>query len=180
MTASHVIRTRTGIAALATALLLFGNQALAQDPHIDVVVEEQDGGFKLVFENSACEDRPDEKGCVEAKRGSAPIISWALKDGSREAWMFTRLQFSPDGVHWGDPAHPLQDCTMEDFKLAPEDAQSGAASTARVIADGARLQIKDDNRNLCRTHYRLFAAPRNGGAEIDSDPIIDNRGGGRN
>lgn len=180
MTVSHRIRTRTIIFGLAFALFLFAGQALAQDPHIDVVVQEQEGTFKLVFLNSACSDRPTENGCVEAVHGSSPIISWALQDGDQGDWMFTRLQFSPDGVHWADPAYPLQDCTMQDFSLAPGDAQSGAASTAQVVANGARLQIRDANRNVCRTHYRLYAAPRAGGAEIDSDPIIDNKGGGHN
>jgi hypothetical protein len=40
------------------------------------------------------------------------------------------------------------------------------------------MQIKDDNVNVCTTHYKLVAARRDGSGEIDSDPIIDNKGGG--
>jgi hypothetical protein len=159
------------------ALAAWG-QAWAQDKHIDVTVQEQGGIFKLVFQNSACPERPNERGCIQADYGSSPVISWGLDAASSTEWSFTRLQFSPDGAHWGDPGHPLQGCTMEDFNLAPDDAQTGLASTARVVADGKRMQIKNDNVNECTTHYKLFAARRDGGGEIDSDPIIVNRGGG--
>jgi hypothetical protein len=67
---------------------------------------------------------------------------------------------------------------MTDFRLAPEDRQTGLASTASVVANGTRIQIRDGNVNVCETHYKLFAARRDGGGEIDSDPIIVNRGGG--
>lgn len=158
--------------------LAVGGHAQAQDKHIDVTVQEQGGVYKLVFLNSACPERPNERGCIEAGHGSSPNISWQLDDDSSREWSFVRLQFSPDGVHWGDPGYPLADCTMTDFRLAPEDRQTGLASTARVVADGKRMQIKDDNVNECTTHYKLFAARRDGSGEIDSDPIIVNRGGG--
>jgi len=171
------VRTGSTIPALL-ALLALSMPALAQDKHIDVAVEQRDGGYKLVFLNSACPDRPQENGCVEAAHGSSPNISWELDAASSSGWAFSRLQFSPDGAHWGDPAHPLADCTMADFKLAPGDRESGHASTAKPVANGRRLMIKDGNGSECRTHYRLYATPAGGGAEIDSDPIIDNRGGG--
>lgn len=174
------ISRKVSIRVILTLLALLAPwaTALAQDKHIDVSVQQQGAGYKLVFLNSECPDRPQEKGCVEAAPGSSPNISWELDDASSGAWVFSRLQFSPDGAHWGDPGHPLADCTMEDFNLAPGDRVSGEASTAKPIANGKRLMIKDDNANACRTHYRLYAKPLGGGAEIDSDPIIDNRGGG--
>ena len=159
-------------------LLASAMPTLAQDKHIDVSVRAEGAGFKLTFLNSECPDRPSENGCVQAAHGSSPNISWELDQESAQDWEFTRLQFSGDGVRWGDSGSPLPDCTMEDFDLAPGDRQSGNASTARVVANGKRLQIHDRNLNLCLTHYRLYAAPRGGGAEIDSDPVVDNRGGG--
>lgn len=178
MKISRAFSTRA-ILALLGALFL-SQQALAQDKHIDVSVKQEGGVYKLKFLNSECPDNPNYMGCIQAAHGSSPVISWALDDASSEDWVFTRLRFSPDGVHWGDSAHPLDNCTVEDFELQPADAASGWASSAQVLANGKRLQIKDRNRNVCTTHYRLFAAPKAGGAEIDSDPVIDNRGGGRN
>jgi len=180
MNNSRRVRSRTTFLGWALLALAVYGQAQAEDKHIDVIVQEQDGVSKLVFLNSACPERPNEHGCIQADHRSSPVISWGLDQASSGEWSFLRLQFSPDGVPWGDPGHPLQDCTMEDFNLAPDDAQSGLASTARVIADGKRMQIKDDNVNVCTTHYKLVAARRDGGGEIDSDPIIDNKGGGNN
>jgi len=161
------------------SLLLAAPAVQAQDKHIDVAVNQQGGVFKLEFLDSQCPDRPGQKGCIQADHGSSPNLSWELDANSAANWTFTRLQFSPDGVHWGDSAHPLSDCTMEDFSLTEPDRTSGSASSARVVADGKRLQVLDRNRNVCLTHYRIYAAPRSGGPEIDSDPVIDNRGGGR-
>lgn len=161
---------------LFLGMLLATVPVQADDKHIDVAIQDAGGVFKLEFQNSACPHDPGNKGCVLAERGNAPVISWKLVGATAEAWQLTRLQFSPDGEHWGDPGAPLLDCTVEDFALTPADRLSGTASTARVTADGGKLQIKDENRNQCITHYKLFAAPRAGGGEIDSDPVIDNRG----
>lgn len=167
----------TSLGWVLLALAVCG-QAQAQDRHIDVTVQKQGDVYKLVFLNSECPERPNDRGCIEAGHGSSPNISWELDGDSSREWSFVRLLFSPDGAHWGDPGHPLQDCTMNDFRLAPDDRQTGLASTARVVADGKRTQIKDDNVNVCETHYRLVAARRDGSGEIDSDPLIVNRGGG--
>jgi len=45
---------------------------------------------------------------------------------------------------------------------------------------GAIARMRDGNQNPGITHYRLYAMPRAGVLEFDSDPIIDNRGGGPN
>jgi hypothetical protein len=147
-------------------------QAQSQDKHIDVSV--QNG--KLIFLNSECPGNP-EPGCVLAEHGSSPVISWELKDSAGTGWQFAGLQFSPDGVSWG--TSPLQDCTVSDFGLSEADRQSGNASTAQIVANGQRLQIKDHNRSECVTHYKLSARSASG-EHADSDPIIDNRGGGGN
>jgi hypothetical protein len=65
---------------------------------------------------------------------------------------------------------------MDDFRLSDTDRNSGNASSASVVANGRRLQVHDLNNNACTTHYKLFARPRAGGAEINSDPVIKNRG----
>lgn len=145
-------------------------QAQAQDKHIDVTVQNS----KLTFLNSLCPGN-GQPGCVQAEHGSSPVISWELKGSSDADWQFAGLQFSPDGVNWG--TSPLQDCTVSDFGLTEADRQSGNASTAQILANGKRLQIKDYNRSECITHYKLSARSSNGGF-ADSDPIIDNRGGG--
>jgi hypothetical protein len=155
---------------LAIAGLAANVQAQTQDKHIDVSV--QNG--KLTFLNSACPDNP-EPGCVQAEHGNSPVISWQLKESAETGWQFAALQFSPDGVNWG--TSPLQDCTVSDFGLSEADRQSGNASTAQIVANGQRLQIKDYNRSECITHYKLSARSGNGDY-ADSDPIIDNRGGG--
>jgi hypothetical protein len=172
MTVSLLIRTRTISLTLTVLLLAAGGQIQAQDKHIDVTI--QNG--KLVFLNSECPGNP-EPGCVLAEAGSSPVISWKLSDAAGMDWQFAGLQFSPDGEHWGDPAHPLQDCTVADFGLSEADRQSGNASTAQVVSNEKRLQIRDLNRNTCITHYKLSARSANGD-HADSDPIIDNRGGG--
>jgi hypothetical protein len=170
MNVSGLIRTRTISLPLIVLLLAVGGQAQAQDKHIDVTI--QNG--KLVFLNSECPGNP-EPGCVLAEAGSSPVISWQLKDDAGMDWQFAGLQFSPDGASWGSA--PLQDCTVADFGLSEADRQSGSASTAQIVANGKRLQIRDLNRNTCITHYKLSARSGNGD-HADSDPIIDNRGGG--
>lgn len=160
---SNTVRVRTLSSGLLVMALLFCSAAFAQDKHIDVSVQ----GNKLVFLNSECSDRPSEMGCVMAERGSSPMISWELTGPGAEQWRFSGLSFSPT---------PLQDCTVADFGLSEADRQSGVASTAQVVAAGKRLQIRDHNRNVCTTQYTLSAVS-DGGRQIDSDPVIDNRGG---
>jgi hypothetical protein len=162
---------------LATLLLLGGSFALhAQNKHIDLTVYHDGTNDKMSFINSECPNRPQDMGCIQTDNNSSPIISWELDSDSNRDWELTRLQFSPDGQNWGDRNFPLQDCTMDDFQLNASDANSGNASSASVTANGRRLQIHDLNDNQCRTHYKLFARPRAGGAEINSDPVIDNTG----
>lgn len=172
MTIKHFVRTTTFLCSLAALSLVFCGPVQAQNKHIDVSIV----NGKLVFLNSECPDNPS-NGCVLAERGNAPVISWELKDAVDTGWTFAGLQFSPDGESWGTA--PLQDCTVEDFGLSDADRQSGDASTAKIVANGKRLQIKDHNRNQCITHYKLSARSENGDY-ADSDPIIDNRGGGHN
>ena len=166
----------TGRVALAIAVLICCGSVLAQDKHIDVSVVQSGDAFKLVFNNSECPDSPSEKGCVFADKGTQPVISWELTGDLARQWNFTRLQMSPDGIHWGEAGYPLKDCTVDDFNLTPADRASGAASSAQVVANGQRVQIRDNNQNVCETHYRLYAAPVNGGGEIDSDPMVRNGG----
>lgn len=150
---------------IISAFFAFG-VLLAADKHIDVTVS----GSKLVFLNSECPERPAELGCVMAEHGNSPMISWELTGADSEQWKFSGLRFNPA---------PLQDCTVEDFGLSEADRQSGSASTAQIVSNGKRLQIRDLNRNQCVTQYTLSAVSSDG-RRIDSDPIIDNRGGGRN
>lgn len=150
---------------IVSCALVAASPALAQDKHIDVTVK----GNKLVFLNSECPERPGDMGCVMAEKGSSPMISWELAGPGSEQWKFSGLSFNPV---------PLQDCTVTDFGLSEADRQSGSASTAQIVANGKRLQIRDQNRNECITHYTLSAVSSNG-QTIDSDPIIDNRGSGR-
>jgi len=166
----------TGRMVLAIAAIIYCGSVLAQDKHIDVSVVPSGGAFKLVFNNSECSDAPSERGCVFADRGTQPVISWELTGNLAGQWKFTRLQMSPDGTHWGEAGYPLRDCTVEDFNLTAADRASGEASSAQIVANGKRVQIRDNNRNVCETHYRLYAAPVNGGGEIDSDPRIRNGG----
>lgn len=149
---------------------------LAQDKHIDLTVYQNGATYKMGFSNSECPGRPGDMGCIDVEHSSSPIISWELDSDSGQDWELTRLQFSPDGQHWGDAGYPLQGCTMDDFNLSEADRNSGNASSANVVANGKRLQIHDLNSNVCTIHYKLFAQPRNGGAEINSDPVIENRG----
>lgn len=163
-TVSKIIRIRT--VNLLAALFSFAacGGVLAADKHIDVTVSNN----KLVFLNSECPDRPSDMGCVMAEHGNSPMISWELSGLGSDQWQFTGLSFSPA---------PLQDCTVDDFGLSEADRQSGQASTAQVTSGGKRIQIRDRNRNVCQTQYTLHAES-NSGVQIDSDPIIDNRGGG--
>lgn len=166
-------------AGLGSIMLLFmaTGAAQAQDKHLDLVVQQTPGGtYKLVFANSECPNRPNDGGCVYVGRGRNPNISWELDARSRGEWRLTSLQFSPDGTNWGEPGVPLQDCTMTDFRLAPGDRDSGFASSARIHPQGFTLTIWDSNEVPCVTYYKITAA-NSAGDEIDSDPIIDNRGG---
>lgn len=167
-------------ATLVAAFILWAaatTAAVADDKQVDLTVVSEGSGFKMKFLNSECDDRPDEKGCILVEHGNSPILKWELDSASDQYWMLTRLQLSPDGEHWGDSEHPLADCTMDAFDLEDRDRHTGNASTAMVTGNGRKLQIHDRNRDVCVTHYRIYAMPRVGGAEIDSDPVIDNRGG---
>ena len=146
----------------------------AADKHIDLTVYHNGTSDKMRFDNSECPASPQDKGCIEVLRGKSPMISWELDSASNQDWKLTRLQFSNDGQHWGD--NPLQDCTMVAFGLKDNDKVTGIASTASVVANGRLLKIRDINREACTTYYKLFAEPRDGGAEINSDPVIKNRG----
>lgn len=151
--------------------------ASAQNVHIDLNFIEVDGKAKMDFVNSACPNRPNEKGCVLMDRGNRDFISWEIDQTSwQNGWRLTALHFSPDGTHWGDPAYPLADCTVFDFALTAADRLSGVASTAQVRANGKRMRIWDENNNSCETWYRLHAENIVTGEKADSDPRIENRG----
>jgi hypothetical protein len=167
-----------GFAGLLLLLLAWPLAGLAQDKHIDVSVVSTGGGYKLVFNNSECPARPNDRGCIQPDFGTSPNLSWELDRDSASDWQLTHLRFSPNGVNWGDPQFPLADCTVQDFGLNPDDRNSGWASTARPTANGQKLMIKNKNVNRCQTHYLLQAQHRSNGQTIDSDPIIDNTGGG--
>ena len=157
------------VCALCSCVLWLPLGAVAADKHIDVSV--RDG--QLVFTNSACAS--GEPGCVEVERNNSPMIRWELDRDSEAGWKLTGLRFSPDGEHWGVDGHPLASCTVDDFLLTGADRYSGWASTARVTANGKRLQIFDHNLHECLTHYRLYAQDAAGNV-IHSHPVIDNKG----
>ena len=160
------VRMRTSLLAFSALVVFAAEPVTAEDKHIDVGVQ----GGKLVFLNSECPHRPQDTGCVLAEHGTSPVISWQLTGAGSEQWTFSGLEFGPV---------PLQPCTVEDFSLTESDRQTGEASTAQIVAGGKRLQIRDRNRNECITQYTLIAVSSDG-TEIDSDPVIENRGGGRN
>ena len=165
-------------------LLLIGSPytLFAADKHIDLTVYHNGTSYKMRFNNSECPAEPQKKGCIEVKLGKSPMISWELDSASNADWKLTELQFSPDGQHWGNSDYKLEPCTVEAFGLTGTDDETGKASSAKVIANGRMLQIRDNNdRNDsndedCATHYKLFAEPRAGGDKINSDPVITNRG----
>lgn len=170
-------RVRPFLRYFALALAVLPALSFAQNPHIDLTIVENGGVAKMEFDNSACPDRPNQKGCVLVDRGNRSWISWEIDSASWQAgWRITVLRFSPDGTHWGDPAHPLADCTVFDFALTEADRLSGEASTATVTANGKRMRIWDENNNACETWYRLFAENISTGQTANSDPIIRNRG----
>ena len=148
----------------------------AADKHIDLAVYHNGTSYKMRFDNSECPASPQDKGCIEVLRGNSPMISWELDSASNQDWKLTKLQFSPDGQHWGDANYKLDSCTAEAFGLSEAERISGIASSAEVVANGRLLKIRDTNRGACTTYYKLFAEPRAGGAEINSDPVIKNRG----
>ena len=165
------------VRVLTVLLILLPVSVWAQNPHIDLSVTGSGDSAKLQFLNSACPQEPGNRGCVELGHGMQNHISWELdQDSWRAGWRLTALFFSPDGNHWGEHGYPLNDCTMEDFKLPDSDRHTGQASTAEVRANGKRMRIWDENKNTCDTWYRLYATNINGG-QADSDPIIKNRGG---
>jgi hypothetical protein len=149
---------------LAVALAIGACDVLmAQDKHINVTVN----GSKLVFQNSECPDRPNDMGCVLVEKGNSPMISWELAGPGSEGWTLSALQFTPV---------PVQQCTVDDFGLSDADRQTGAASTAQIVSNGKRLQIRDRNRNVCESQYTLIAVSSDG-RQVDSDPVIRNGGG---
>lgn len=95
------------------------------------------------------------------------MISWELIGPGSEGWTFIALEFNPV---------PLQQCTVEDFGLSDSDRRTGSASTAQIVSNGKRLQIRDRNRNVCESRYTLIAVSSDG-MEIDLDPVIRNGGG---
>lgn len=156
------VRIRTYNLPVVPGLLAVSDALSAQDKHIDVSVS----GNKPVILNSECSDRPNENGCILAGRGTSPMISWELTGLGSEQWSFSDLPFN---------LLPLQDCTVADFGLSQSDRQSGVASTAQIVANGKRLQIRDHSQNQSITQYTLSAVSADG-MRIDSDPVIDYRG----
>lgn len=159
---SNNVRMQTILTALAALAMLAAGPVVAQDKHINVGVQ----GDKLVFLNSECPERPQDMGCVLADKGESPVISWRLDGSVSPDWTFVGLRFAPV---------PLQTCTVEAFNLTDSDQQSGEASTARIVAGGRQVQIHDRNNVPCTTQYTLTARSSDG-TEIDSDPVIENRG----
>jgi hypothetical protein len=159
----HSVLMRTSFLLVAMWAIGACDVLLAQDKHINVAVN----GNKLVFQNSECPDRPNEMGCVLVERGNAPMISWELGGPGSEGWTLSALKFNPV---------PLQQCTVDDFGLSDADRQTGSASTAQIVSNGKRLQIRDRNRNVCESQYTLIAVSSDG-RQIDSDPVIRNGGG---
>jgi hypothetical protein len=158
----HSVFIRTNLLLVFAWTVGASDVLLAQDKHINVAVN----GDKLVFQNSECPDRPNEMGCVLVERGNAPMISWELDGPGSEGWTLSALQFNPV---------PLQQCTVDDFDLSEADRQTGVASTAQIVSNGKRLQIRDRNRNVCESRYKLIAVSADG-RQIDSDPVIRNGG----
>jgi hypothetical protein len=159
----HSVLMKTNFLLVVAWAVGASDLLMAQDKHIDVAVN----GNKLVFQNSECPDRPNEMGCVLVERGNSPLISWELVGAGSEGWTLSALQFNPV---------PLQQCTVDDFGLSEADRQTGIASTAQILANGKRLQIRDRNRNVCESQYTLIAVSSDG-RQIDSDPVIRNGGG---
>jgi len=159
----HTVFIRTNLLLVVAWALGASDLLMAQDKHINVSVN----GDKLVFQNSECPDRPNEMGCVLVEKGNAPMISWELSGPGSEGWTLSALEFNPV---------PLQQCTVDDFGLSEADRQTGTASTAQIVANGKRLQIRDRNRNVCESRYTLIAVSSDG-RQIDSDPVIRNGGG---
>ena len=106
----------------------------AQDKHVDLTVYHNGTAYKMGFSNSECPESPQDKGCIDVEHGNSPMISWELDATSDQEWELTRLQFSPDGQHWGDASYPLQGCTVDDFRLSDTDRDTGDASSANVVA----------------------------------------------
>jgi hypothetical protein len=158
--------------------LLAASGLSAKDKMIDLTVVGEGSDFKLQFLNSECSDTSKEKGCIEAEKGNSPMLKWELDSLGETYWMLTRLQFSADGENWGDSNFPLADCTMKAFELEERDQYTGNASAAMISGNGRKIHIKNRNEEECQTYYRIYAMPKAGGMEINSDPIIDNRGGG--
>ena len=159
----HSVLIRTKLLFVAAWFIGASDVLMAQDKHIDVAVN----GNKLVFQNSECPDRPNDMGCILVERGNSPMISWELAGPGSEGWTLSALQFNPV---------PLQQCTVDDFELSEADRQTGVASTAQIVSNGKRLQIRDRNRNVCESQYTLIAVSGDG-RRIDSDPVIRNGGG---
>jgi hypothetical protein len=171
---SNETKTRKILAGLlAVVAVCFGpGAALAQNPHIDVTVEESGAVAEIVFQNSACPS--GQRGCVQMPRNERNWISWELDQASHQAgWSFDArsLYFGTAEKQVGN----LKDCTMSAFNLDESDRSSGHASTAEVFANGKRLRIWDENDSECITHYTLRAV-NTSGKRAESDPVIDNRG----
>lgn len=171
------VRFATILVLISAGLLTLSAQALAQNPHIDLTVVESAGVAKMQFQNSACPQHPNDKGCVSVDRGNRSWISWEIDQASwQNGWRITELHFSPDGTHWGESGYPLMDCTVFDFGLTETDRMTGVASSAQSDGNGKRMKIWDENNNRCETWYRLFAENIDTGETADSDPVIRNGG----
>ena len=176
-----MIRTTRSLVLFTLSACLASPSLLASEKLVDLTVVGSGSDFKLQFLNAACADKKAENGCVEVEQGVTPMLNWELDSMGETYWMLTRLQFSADGVNWGDSNFPLPDCAVPVFALEARDQFTGNAASAMITGNGRKVRIPNHNTEACEVHYRIYAMPKAGGMEIHSEaaPIITNHGGGQ-
>jgi hypothetical protein len=176
-----MIRTTFSLVFFVLCAGLASSSLLANEKLVDLTVVGSGSDFKLQFLNAACADKKAENGCVEVEQGATPMLNWELDSMGETYWMLTRLQFSADGVNWGDSKFPLPDCAVQVFALEARDQFTGNAASAMITGNGRKVRIPNHNTEACQAYYRIYAMPKAGGMEIHSDatPIITNHGGGQ-
>lgn len=177
-----MIRITRSQVLFALCALLASSAVLAKEKLVDLTVVGSGSDFKLQFLNAACADKKAENGCVEVEQGATtPMLNWELDSMGETYWMLTRLQFSADGVNWGDSNFPLPDCAVQVFALEARDQFTGNAASAMITGNGRKVRIPNHNTAACQAYYRIYAMPKAGGMEIHSEatPMITNHGGGQ-
>ncbi|HET7400763.1 MAG TPA: hypothetical protein VFJ62_03250 [Usitatibacter sp.] len=154
------MRTTTSIALLATAgLAVFGCRSVTTDsfgPHC-TAAPTCPVTLAITANGAACQISPP--GTITVLKGSSPIITWELRDGTNVGYQF--------------PRNGIEFVTKPDFPKSPPDG------VFQVLGPGpaTTFRVKDTHRDdttVGRFNYKITVVKPDGSPGCQLDPPIYN------